>query len=248
MDWQPNTINVRWYSDDTQLSVPTNAQTCSYDGDLYLPSAPTKKGYTFEGWELKHAIPEEYTELQYIESTGTQYIDTGIAPTNNTGFIIDLQYTNSEPVEEIAIGALNPNFLIDRISSLRFSYAYRNGYGVDEVFDVSSETIVSRNTFELNWKNSGVFRYGNIISNLNSVVFSNPNPIYIFTGNRDGYTYKNIRGRVFNVKISNNSDMVRNFIPAKRNSDNALGMYDTVSGNFFTNSGSGTFTAGPVVQ
>ncbi len=37
-----------------------------------------------------------------------------------------------------------------------------------------------------------------------------------------------------------------NGIPARRDSDGELGMYDTVSGTFFTNSGTGTFIAGPV--
>ena len=54
IDWQPNTINVRWYNNNTQIT-PTNnaANTCTYGGDLYLPNAPTKKGYTFEGWEVR---------------------------------------------------------------------------------------------------------------------------------------------------------------------------------------------------
>ena len=41
--------------------------------------------------------------------------------------------------------------------------------------------------------------------------------------------------------------LVRNFIPAKRNSDNVLGLYDLVNNVFYTNAGSGTFIAGPEV-
>jgi len=40
------------------------------------------------------------------------------------------------------------------------------------------------------------------------------------------------------------STVVHNLVPVRRNSDNVLGMYDTVSDTFFSNQGDGTFTAG----
>ena len=54
--------------------------------------------------------------------------------------------------------------------------------------------------------------------------------------------------RVMYAKAWENNDTKFNLIPARRNSDNALGMYDTVSGTFFTNAGTGEFTAGPVAN
>ena len=54
-DWQPNTIQLRWYNGNTQI-VPTNssANTCTYDGSLTIPStAPTRTGYTFAGWQVR---------------------------------------------------------------------------------------------------------------------------------------------------------------------------------------------------
>jgi len=55
-------------------------------------------------------------------------------------------------------------------------------------------------------------------------------------------------GRIYDMKIHYNNTPVRNFVPAKRNSDSKLGMYDLVSGTFFTNSGTGNFIAGPAVN
>ena len=49
------------------------------------------------------------------------------------------------------------------------------------------------------------------------------------------------------MKIYNNGTLVRDFVPVKRNSDGAIGMYDTVTKAFFANAGTGTFTAGPNV-
>ena len=41
--------------------------------------------------------------------------------------------------------------------------------------------------------------------------------------------------------------LVRDFIPAKRNSDGSIGMYDLVTSTFFGNAGTGTFVAGAEV-
>ena len=52
--WQANTIQLKWYNDDTQLDVQDAADSCTYDGALTLPETqPTKTGYTFAGWRVK---------------------------------------------------------------------------------------------------------------------------------------------------------------------------------------------------
>ena len=37
-------------------------------------------------------LPEGYTELKYIETTGTQHIDTGIIPNQDTRIICEFMY------------------------------------------------------------------------------------------------------------------------------------------------------------
>ena len=53
--------------------------------------------------------------------------------------------------------------------------------------------------------------------------------------------------KCFRCTILNDEQIVRDFIPAKRNSDNAIGMYDLINGKFYINSGSGILTAGPEI-
>ena len=53
-DWQPNTIQLRWYDNNTLLTVQSAANTCVYDDTLAIPStAPTRTGYTFAGWTVQ---------------------------------------------------------------------------------------------------------------------------------------------------------------------------------------------------
>ena len=55
-EWEPNTINVKWYNDTEEngATTPSTTNTCSYSGALTVPAAPAKKtGYTFAGWRLR---------------------------------------------------------------------------------------------------------------------------------------------------------------------------------------------------
>lgn len=49
------------------------------------------------------------------------------------------------------------------------------------------------------------------------------------------------------LKIYDDIELVRNYIPCYRKSDNVVGMYDLVEDKFHTNSGTGDFVAGPEV-
>lgn len=41
----------------------------------------------------KDEIPKEYKRLEYIQSTGTQYIDTGTPLTSNSRIVMDCELT-----------------------------------------------------------------------------------------------------------------------------------------------------------
>ena len=49
--------------------------------------------------------------------------------------------------------------------------------------------------------------------------------------------------KLYSCKIYNNGTLVRDFVPVK-NSSGTIGLYDLVNSAFYTNAGSGTFTAG----
>jgi hypothetical protein len=56
-----------------------------------------------------------------------------------------------------------------------------------------------------------------------------------------------LKGKVYAARAYKNNELKFNGIPAK-NSDGVVGMYDLVSGQFFTNQGTGVFGEGPVVE
>lgn len=66
-------------------------------------------------------LPDGYQPVQYLESTGTQYINTGINSNKSTGFLIDFQNTSSTSTNFGILGSQSPN-------SLRFSIRYYDKY------------------------------------------------------------------------------------------------------------------------
>ena len=181
-------------------------------------------------------LPAGYTELEYIESTGTQYIDTGISITSgNFQIDADMQFTSTASPQYFGI--------------------YGGGYfGItDDYFAAGGRTISkSADTQRHKFIFSSIIGT-NVLLNL-SIDGTNYNisrdvsagRIYLLVVNNSGTFMGATKAKLYSVQIYSNGTLVRNLIPAK-NSSNVVGMYDTVSQTFFTNAGTGTFAAGPAV-
>lgn len=54
-----------------------------------------------------------------------------------------------------------------------------------------------------------------------------------------------IEGRMYTFSVTRNGKKVFNAVPCYRKTDNVIGMFDTISQTFLTNTGTGTLTKGP---
>ena len=237
------------------------------DNNLILDMIPAKDGsgvaclynratdtlYYNQGTGTYTTGPEidPYTYLEYIQSTGTQYIDTGVTGNNDT--VIELQ-------ADITIGSQATGVYGSRIygttaSSLNDAFHLYQLYTNNNMqvgYDTTSTnvTVVPGLHTYLADKNS--FKVdGTTLYTFTSSTFTTPSSILLFschTGS-DGSTVDTRRmvGKVYSFKIYNNNALVRNLVPARRELDNAVGMYDTVTDQFFGNAGTGTFIEGPEV-
>ena len=189
----------------------------------------------------KSLLPSGYTQLEYIESTGTQYIDTGIATTNNNlGFMLEAMPLTSADVYPMGSRATNGGtrfFGIRSYSSNTFSYGWS-----DYLTAPASQSYVNvRTTMSLNWLNSKKVTIGNDSRNLATANIANGRNITLFGVNGQLLW----TGRIYHAQISEGTGIVANLIPVMRNSDGKVGMYDTVTRQFFTNAGTGEFIASP---
>ena len=184
-------------------------------------------------------LPKGYTELEYLESTGTQYIDTTVPMSGNANFDIEMSNFVTSTQHSGAFGVDNNGQqpavgLISATSSTTFQAS-----GTIYTFtDVTSKQIIGYHSQKLYVNNSHVAT-GNIPGDY-------PYTIYLFSYHSASNFFGKVR--IYSAIFYDSSENeIRHFIPAKRDSDDVLGMYDIVTDTFFTNQGSGSFTAGPEV-
>ena len=189
-------------------------------------------------------IPHEYTQIEYIESDGSQYIGTGIKLTNNVGFMVTYSFTEIKSLSYI-LGSYTPHYYLGITSTgnMLISYGPTADHGVLSIAKdkFSTETY----TAKVNYNNSHIAEFVGIKSAvMPEENFSSDRTMYLFRLNNGALPSKS---RIYKLQITDGTELVRNFIPARRNSDGVLGMYDMVTNTFFTNHGSGKFIGGPVV-
>ena len=248
INWEPNTINLNWYDGDTKLTVANNSQTCVYDGTLTVPAQPTKPGYTFNGWKVIR-VPGGFTELEYIKSTGTQWIDTGIVGNLNTKIDIDFSIDHEQPTgNTIVFGNRTDNnvrafYLATKMDSLLYAQfdSIERQKLVEPEYNVNQKysSTVSKDGWYLN---------GVLCATYNGATtfITNGNILLFKLGGQDALSKGGVS--IYKSILYENNVIIQKLIPARRNSDGVVGMYDSITNQFFTNAGTGAFIAGPAVQ
>ena len=199
-------------------------------------------------YEVRTATLTGYTQLEYLESTGTQYINTGIAPTNNVGMSVKYAWTRLGNSRYI-FGSYNPHYYLGITSKGVMAGAY--GPSAGNTVLSTSVSVGTIYQYDINLYNSGTVQFVGLtpVTTLTPKTFNDTHKRFISLFSVDDGGNKGFsESRIYHMQITDGSALVRNFIPARRNSDGELGMYDTVSNTFFTNSGTDEFIAGPIAS
>lgn len=201
-----------------------------------------------------NASSTEYEELEYVEGTTTgssgSYIDTLIKPNSNTK--VEVKFSVNElGTTQSVMGSRNASsgdarnaFIVWGNVSNKIRFDYQSS---SVSYPAASSTTISANTIYTVVKDKEKNYVDGVQQNSNDIAdFETDYSMRLFaikSGATGGAAYLN--GKIYYCKIWDNDILVRDFIPVKRLSDNAIGMYDRVSKTFFANLGSGDFTAGP---
>lgn len=192
-------------------------------------------------------LPDGYTQLEYIASTGTQYIDTGFVPTLNTKVEFKISSSSTQPnTYPQLFGAQQKSDGTNRFGITSDWVAKTGSTGMAAstvVRDIPREGSLEYNKYVLD---------GVTYTATGSWTPANAS-LYLFSGNSadgsyDGKVTLRSVAKFYYFKIRNAGVLIRDFVPAKRNSDSAIGLYDIVNSVFYTNSGTGAFAAGENVQ
>lgn len=194
---------------------------------------------------------DTYIKLEYIESTGTQFINTGFKNTqqNYNKLVIKMKnlYTQDGGavwhVNGISKGSESILYL-GRTNAGNLAF----GSGTD---NTTSDSIATNTVYEWEYNTSEGYLKLNGEIKRSSINFTKPTAEYNFI--LFGYTrfdaLQDLHSeRIYSFSIDENGTAILNLIPVKRKTDGVIGMLDLVSSRFFTNSGTGFFLAGPEIS
>ena len=184
-------------------------------------------------------LPSGYTPYEYIEATGTQYINTGYVPTIDTEVVFTSLRTSVQSYNASDFGVRGgPNALYSG------SY-FRWGSAADkQASNLNADIPYGPQTLRVN-KNGVYDSIGNLRGKFGTITWtSGTYAMYLFCGHVDGSAARFSKVKIYYFCATENNVKKIELVPAMRNSDSALCFYDLVSDAFFTNAGSGTFTGG----
>ena len=201
--------------------------------------------------ELKNILPNEYQEVEYIESTGTQFIDTGVIANQNTGFDIvfltknSISYTTTG--DTVGFGAIMGARIYSSNNELQLTTYNENNLNFQGVlrFDNKNHNagITVNTKMHITLKNQ--FYTNNIdVSYPLESEFNSQNSLVLFALNENGAKVQNGLVQIYNLKLYDGDILVRDYVPCYRKADNVIGMYDLVNNVFYTNGGTGEFIKG----
>lgn len=197
------------------------------------------------GYSVTTTLPEKkpvYTakEIEYIESTGTQYIDTGFKPNQDTRLTMDVEVLSQNSYPKALFGGRNGDTsTIDAFECWIFNASnIRADYG--NTYHSFSVSIPGRFTIEINKNSASVDSSSFTFS---SSTFQSLYNLALFSQNDVGGIDTRMASiRLYSCKIYDNGTLVRDYKPYY-DSNGVACLFDAASGTYYYNAGTGTFTA-----
>ena len=188
-------------------------------------------------------------ELEYLESTGTQYIDTGIV--GNERLIIDSVWSYGASDASAQPFGSRMSAASRAISVTGWGYAidyrlYLN-YGNKSDYIKYTSGDLYGHIWEIHIENgnSRLIRDGLVVStgSASTSAFTTPSSLILFGGYDNGSIERSKNTRIYSWSVREGNVLVRDYIPVRKGTVGYL--YDRVSGQLFGNAGTGDFVIGP---
>lgn len=191
-------------------------------------------------------LPEGYTELAWIESTGAQWVDTEFKPNQDTKVVMDVQSVgvNTNDTGQSLFGARTASSNMFAAYWHRTNVKYYIFYNSGNT-TVDSDRLTNRITVTMDKNNLYV---GDSVSvSRDYASFNCDYNLFLFATNLSGNADYFGVNKVYSCQVYDNGMLVRNYVPCI-NPDGVVGLYDWVTSAFFGNAGTGNFIAGDVVS
>lgn len=190
------------------------------------------------------SLPSGYKRLEYIQSSGTQYINTEFKPSGeNMRVVFDFMYTAAHGSHSLyGVQTSSTAFSITAFSDPKF-YVGTSWDLLPQTTSLNVRYLLDAHanngtlTVSLDGTSGSAAYSGSLDKTLNLSLFGN---------NLNGSTIQLVSARLYSCQIYDNGTLARDYIPCQTTSGE-IGLWDDVNSKFYGNAGTGAFTAGPVV-
>ena len=188
-------------------------------------------------------LPDGYKLLQYIQSSGNSYINTGFTQNNNSRVVMDVRAVS---ISAFAWAFEGRSAEFDGRHGVLFYYGGTDNWNFD--FDaqrIPYPEIPENAILHIDY-NKNVCEINGVTKSASPSEFSCPVPTVLLACNSNGTISGYLSAKLHSCKIYDDGELVRNYVPVIA-SDGTVGLYDLVGQQFYSNAGSGNFSAGPEI-
>ena len=183
-------------------------------------------------------------EIGYLESSGTQYINTNIIYNGNYRFIVkflcNTMYSPEDQASASVFGARSG----PTNDSFQFS-TFRNGcFAYNRLYDHMD--IITNTEYIVEFTRNGKLYINNTekLSDISNLTYNTPNYIALFALNQLSTITEHFIGRIYYFKLfDENDNIILDLIPVRKGQVGY--MFDKVSQQLFENNGTNSFLLGP---
>lgn len=206
-----------------------------------------KKIQAGDGNIIWYKVPDGYRKVEYLESDGKQYFDSGVEAKYSIGLHTKFQCLSNVnaaicgAINNITTGYNNRHHLT--LFGSGIYWYYYNSNKTNANFSATNLSYSGVNTFYLN-PATGVYKINNNTGTFTALQGTVGSNYGIFGRLSNTIAIQSRPVKIFWFILMDSNVVIRHFIPVVRNTDNKPGMYDLVNDVFYTNQGTGEFTWG----
>ena len=184
------------------------------------------------------SLPSGYKRLEYIQSSGTQYIDTGFNLKSDSKVVLNCNISYSSGSSwDMIFGAYDSSAWFSWWANGGYINAYYGSEGEKTTAPSGRITLIADGN---NWTANGT------TMTISASTFTAPSTAYIFSVHNGG-SYTNASMKLYSCQIYDGETIIRDFVPCI-NASGDVGMWDDVNSQFYNNAGTGTFISGPEIH
>lgn len=195
-------------------------------------------------------IPDGYEPVEYIESDGRQYIDTGYAPAPLANIDIEFMYLGTEYDGWTCLygvrGSANTSYFCAFINS--DNDILSPNYSTYDPGNNSDTEIVPNGYMHIKTQRGQLYLNSQLQVNASTSLTNRTTPdanLYLLAlGTPSGVDNRNIKARIYDCNIYDGDTIVRRYIPVRRTSDDKPGLYELLTDTFYPSNSGVDFIAG----